>query len=145
MRVEEGIEIARPRDEVWRFVSEPANDPRWCSKVQSVEQVGDGRWRVLHKPVPLKGAQELMLDHIETEAPARLRMREEDEAAVFDVTYRLDDLGGMTRVTQTSEFEWKTLPRILHGTFRRGVERDVRRQLHALKAVLETADASAAT
>jgi hypothetical protein len=42
-----------------------------------------------------------------------------------------------TRFTQLSEFEWKKLPRVLHGTFARGVRRDVRGQLQALKRLLE--------
>jgi hypothetical protein len=33
--------------------------------------------------------------------------------------------------------EWKRLPRILRGTFARGVRRDVRGQLRALKRLLE--------
>ena len=42
-----------------------------------------------------------------------------------------------TRFTQISEFEWKKLPRALHGTFARGVRRDVRGQLEAIKRLLE--------
>jgi hypothetical protein len=41
------------------------------------------------------------------------------------------------RSSQASSFEWKKVPRVLHGTFARGVRRDVRRQLAALKQVLE--------
>ena len=138
MRVEESIEIARPRDEVWQFVADPLNDPRWCRKVQSVEAVGDRRWRVMHKPVPLRPPQELIVDQTALEPPSRLHLREEDDASVFEVEYRLEEASGGTRFTQTSEFQWKKLPRVLHGTFRRGVERDVRGQLRELKRVLET-------
>jgi len=52
MRIEESVEIARPREDVWKFVADPANDPLWCSKVKSVELVEPGVWSVLHKPVP---------------------------------------------------------------------------------------------
>ena len=51
--------------------------------------------------------------------------------------YRLEPSGAGTRFTQISEFEWKKLPRLLHGTFERGVRRDVRGQLDALKCLLE--------
>jgi Polyketide cyclase / dehydrase and lipid transport len=64
-------------------------------------------------------------------------MREEDEASVFEVEYRLEESGDGTRFTQISNFEWKKLPRFLHGTFRRGVQRDVQGQLRDLKRVLE--------
>lgn len=51
------IEIARTVDEVFAFVSDPRNDPRWCPTVRSVEQVqGDGpgvgsAYAVVHQPV----------------------------------------------------------------------------------------------
>lgn len=137
MRVEESIEIARSREDVWTLVSDPLRDPLWCSKVKSVERAGEGRWSVLHKPVPLRPPMELTLSHIELDAPSRLRMRQEDEASVFEVEYLLEPIEGGTRFTQASEFEWKRLPRILHGTFARGVSHDLRNQLASLKDLLE--------
>ena len=137
MRVEESIVIDRSPEEVWALVADPGNDPAWCRKVKSVEPAGEDRWRVRHKPVPLRPDMELVLEHVELEPPARLRLREEDDASVFEVEYLLQPANGGTRFTQISDFEWKKLPRVLHGTFRRGVHRDVRGQLKALKAVLE--------
>jgi uncharacterized protein YndB with AHSA1/START domain len=138
VRVEEHIEIGRPPADVWAVVADPARDPEWCPKVRTAEPAGPGCWRVVHKPVPLRPPATLELQHVATEAPARLLMREEDEAAVFDVEYRLEPVpGGGTRFTQISEVRWKRLPRVLHGTFRRGVRRDVRRQLRELRRLLE--------
>jgi hypothetical protein len=137
MRVRESIEIARPPDEVSSFVSDRANDARRCRKVKSVEPAGAGRWLVVHRPVPLRPATELALEEVERRAPERLVLREEDEASVFHVEYRLEPSGTGTRFFQTSEFEWKRLPRPLHRTFARGVRRDVRGQLRALKRLLE--------
>jgi Polyketide cyclase / dehydrase and lipid transport len=65
IRVEGSIEIARPPEAVWAFVSDPRNDPRWGGKVKSVQPAGAGRWRVLHKPVAPRPAIELTLDHLE--------------------------------------------------------------------------------
>ena len=62
VRVEESIEIARPPHEVWYVVVDPRHDPEWCEKVKSVETVSERRWRVIHKPVPLRSAVELTLD-----------------------------------------------------------------------------------
>ena len=105
MRVEESVEIARSPQEVWALVADPLNDPRWCRKVTSVEQSGPRAWRVVHKPVPLRPPAELRLEHLELDAPSRLRMREEDEASVFDVEYRLEPTPAGTRFTQVSEFD----------------------------------------
>jgi uncharacterized protein YndB with AHSA1/START domain len=137
VRIEESIEIARPPEAVWELVSDPANDPHWCPKVKSVEPAEERRWTVLHKPVPLRSPIELSLEQLEVQRPKRLTLRQEDEAAVFHVEYRLEPSETGTRFTQISEFEWKKLPRVLHGTFARGVRRDVRDQLRQLKRLLE--------
>jgi hypothetical protein len=81
---------------------------------------------------------ELMLEHLELRPPVSLTLREEDAASIFDVEYRLERSGDGTRFTQISVFAWKRLPRFLHGTFARGVARDLRAQLQALKRVLES-------
>ena len=137
VRVEESIEIARPPQAVWDVVVDPQRDAEWCAKVKSVEPLGEGRWRVVHKPVPLRPATELIVDQVEVDPPRRLRLREEDDASVVEVEYRLEPSAGGTRFVQASDVDWKRLPRILHGTFRRGVQRDVRHQLQALKRLLE--------
>jgi hypothetical protein len=119
------------------LVADPHNDPRWCRKVKFVEEAGERRWTVTHKPVPVRRAMELTLEQLDVQPPSRLAIREEDEASVFDVEYRLEPSDTGTRITQISEFEWKKLPRVLHGTFARGVRRDMRGQLRALKQLLE--------
>ena len=92
---------------------------------------------VSHKPVPLRPPIELTLEHLELDPPGRLVLREEDEVSIFNVEYRLEPSEAGTRFTQISEFDWKKLPRVLHGTFARGVRRDVRGQLRALKQLVE--------
>lgn len=137
MRVEESIEIARPPDAVWDFVVDPTQDPRWCPKVQRVDPAGERRWRVIHKPVPFRPPMELTLEQREIDRPVRLALRQEDEASVFDVEYRLEPAPTGTRLTQASDFEWKKLPGFLHGTFAHGVRRDIRGQLKSLKRLVE--------
>jgi uncharacterized protein YndB with AHSA1/START domain len=140
VRVEETIGIARSPETVWAVVAAPRNDPRWCRTVRSVDVVGERRWLVMHKPIPLRPPRELELKQLAAEPPHRLALRQEDAAAVFNVEYRLEPTQTGTRFTQVSEFAWKSLPRVLHGTFGRAVRREVRRQLRALKTVLERDD-----
>lgn len=137
MRVQESIEIARPREDVWAFVSDPQNDTAWCGKVESVEPAGERRWRVMHKPIPLRPPLELIVEHREIEPPSRLTMHEEDAGSFFDIEYRLEPSGTGTRLTQTSDFGWKSLPRPVQAFLKGGVRRDVRNQLKALKRLLE--------
>jgi hypothetical protein len=118
-------------------VADPRNDPRWCRKVSSVAPSGERRWTVTHKPVPLRPPMEMTLEQLDVQPPSRLTLREEDAVSVFEVEYRLEPSETGARFTQISEFEWKQLPRPLHGMFARGVRRDVRGQLRALKRLLE--------
>ena len=136
-RVEETIRIAQPPEKVWAVVADPGNDSRWCRTVKSVDPVGDRRWRVMHKPIPLRPPRELELKQLAAEPPRRLVLAQEDAAAFFKVEYRLEPTQTGTRFTQVSEFTWKTLPHVLHGMFGRAVGREVRAQLRALKVLLE--------
>jgi hypothetical protein len=58
VRIEKTITIARGVEQVWEFIADARNDPCWCEKVASVEQVtGQGpgpsaKYRVLHRPRP---------------------------------------------------------------------------------------------
>ncbi len=126
MRVQETIEIARSPEAVWAFVADHGNDPLWCKKVKSVSTVGELRWEVEHTPVPLRPAARLVVEQIHRDPPRRLKLREEDDASVFEVEYQLEPSGEKTRFTQTSEFGWKSLPTLLQKVLARGVQRDVR-------------------
>jgi uncharacterized protein YndB with AHSA1/START domain len=137
MAVERTIEIARPREEVFAFVSDPRNDVRWCPKVHSVEPVGQDRWTVLHRPIPLRPARRLDLRRVSAEPPARIGWTEDDGQDRFEVTYTLEPTAdGGTRFTQTSDFRLGA-PRLLRPLISAGVGRDVARQLRELKRELE--------
>jgi uncharacterized protein YndB with AHSA1/START domain len=143
MRVTASIEIARSPPAVWELVVDPGRDPIWCPKVKSVRPVGHRRWRVSHAPVPGRRPMTLMVEQLTVEPPTRLLLREEDEASVFEVEYRLTPAGTGTSFTQTSDMRWKRLPRALHPLFTLGVRRDVQRQLRCLRDYLEaTGEAS---
>jgi uncharacterized protein YndB with AHSA1/START domain len=143
MRIEKTVDIARPVDEVWAFIADARNDPRWCDKVDSVEQIaGEGpgsqaRYRTLHRPIRLRKAKELAVTVEECEAPRRLRLREEDDDAVFHVLYRLEESSEGTSLTQTDEIEWK-IPIPARPIGRVMVSRDIQRQFSALKRLLES-------
>lgn len=143
MEIERSIEISRPPADVFRFVSDPRNDPRWCPKVRSVEQIGSepgqgSRWAVVHKPVPGRPERRMEMTCVAFSPPSRIEWREEDGTDVFDVTYSLSPLGDgqRTRMTQRSAFSLGA-PRLLHPLFKAGIGRDVQRQLRRLKEVLE--------
>jgi uncharacterized membrane protein len=141
--IEQEIVIDRPVEEVFAFVSDARNDPRWCRRVVSVEQVeGDGpgtgaRYRVVHRPVPLRPARELDHSCRACQAPHRLEWGGEDGTDKFSVVYELAADGEGTRFRQRSEPEF-AVPRILQPFWGRGARSEIAGQLKALKQVLES-------
>jgi uncharacterized protein YndB with AHSA1/START domain len=144
LRVARRIRIARPPDEVFALVAEPANDPRWCAKVRSVEQVlgagpGPGaRYLVVHAPVPLRPPRPMDHRCVGWEPPHRITWREDDGTDVIEVTYELEPTdGGGVQLTQRDEATLGA-PRLLQPIMKRGIGTDVQRQLRALKRLLES-------
>jgi uncharacterized protein YndB with AHSA1/START domain len=144
VRIAQTTTIARTPDEVWGFVADARNDPRWCQKVVSVEQiVGDGpgrnaRYRVMHRPRPGKPPVELTMEVVEFDPPHRLRWREEDPDAVFNVLYELESDGAAARIAQVDDIDWK-IAWPLRPLGRIMVSRDMKRQFAILKRLLENA------
>jgi uncharacterized protein YndB with AHSA1/START domain len=142
MRIERSTVIAAPPERVWEFIADARNDPRWCPKVESVEQVeGHGphpgaRYRAVHRPKPLRGPVDLTMEAVEFDPPRRLRWREEDDDGVFDVVYELEPEAGGTRLSQIDHIDWK-ISRLAFPIARFMVGRDLTRQLAALKRLLE--------
>ena len=91
---------------------------------------------IKRRPIRLKKPKELAVTVEEFDPPRRMRVREEDDDAVFDVTYELELLGEGTRLTQRDQIEWK-IPKLQQPIARRMVSRDIGNQFSALKRVLE--------
>jgi uncharacterized protein YndB with AHSA1/START domain len=144
MHIEKTSDISRPPEEVWAFIADARNDPRWCHKVDSVEQVaGDGpgpgaKYRIVHRPRPRKPPSELVMKVVEYDQPRRLRWREEDEDGVFNVVYQPEPREGGTRLSQIDDIDWK-ISKLAFPIARMMVGRDMARQLAALKRTLEAA------
>jgi uncharacterized protein YndB with AHSA1/START domain len=144
VEVERSVLIARPVADVFAFVAQPANDPQWCPKLVSVEQLeGDGpgpggRWRVVHRPVPVRPARTMDYRCLAWEPPHRIEWREDDGTDVLTVTYTLAEEAGGTRLTQRDDAQLGA-PRILHPLMRIGIGHDLAGQLRRLKRLLDAA------
>jgi uncharacterized protein YndB with AHSA1/START domain len=106
MELVRDVVIDRHIEEVFDFVADPLNDPRWCAKVLRVDQVeGDGpgpgaRYDVLHRPIPFRPPRRLIHTCVAWEPPKRIVWHEDDGTDVFDVTYELESVWTATRLTQ---------------------------------------------
>lgn len=143
MRIHKTIYIERSPEDLWAFIADARNDPLWCHKVESVEQVaGDGpgpgaRYRALHSPRPRKPPVELTIEVVEYDQPRRLGLREEDADGVFDVVYELEPNEGGTLLAQIDEIDWK-ISKLARPIARVMVSRDLSRQFSSLKELLES-------
>jgi hypothetical protein len=144
MEIQRSIVINRPVKEVFDFVADARNDPRWCPKVKSVEQVeGEGpgpgsRYVTIHRPVPLRPAREMDHRCVDWSPPRRIEWLEDDGVDRFEVSYELEEVNGGTRLSQRSDARLG-VPKLLRPIWRRGIENDIARQLRMLKDVLEGA------
>lgn len=147
MEVVRSIEIARPIDEVFSFVADAGNHPRWRPKIiSSVQLTGTGpgpgaRYQVTTRPLPGRPPAGGTAECVGWEPPQRVEWREND--GVDDVQLRLvlGDLGDATQVTQycllAPATPQRLRPIILRPMMRQGVGRDIELQMLTLKKVLE--------
>jgi len=141
VQVTRSIVVDRPIEDVFDFLGDARNDPRWCPKVLSSEQVdGDGagpgaRYAVLHRPIPLLPARAMTMSCESWQPPRVIEWLEEDGSDSLEVTYTLQEVGASTRVTQRSVATLST-PRLLAPIMRYGLGRDIARQLRSLQRLL---------
>jgi hypothetical protein len=144
IRVERSIHIDRSVEDVFAFVSDCRNDPAWCKRVLSCEQVdGDGpgataRYRVVHRPQRLRPAMDLDVRVEAFDPPHGMTLVERDSDGVFDVAYDLRPEDGGTLFTQRDDITLSGQPRLLHPLARLIIGRHVGEQLDVLKRLLES-------
>ncbi len=79
MQIVRAVVIDRHIEDVFAFVADPLNDPRWCAKVLTVEQIegtGPGpnaRYEVLHRPLPLRPPRRMTYTCVGWEPPIRIQ------------------------------------------------------------------------
>lgn len=143
MAVERSIEIARPPEEVFAFLADARNDPRWCASVVACEQRegsgpgADARYLARHKPTPFHRVMPRSVEVVEYAPPRLLRWRQEDSNGVFHIAYELEPTGAGTRFTQRDRIEWKVPGAVGRLAERLFVRRHIGEQMVDLKRLLE--------
>lgn len=143
MGVERSVEIARPPEEVFAFLADARNDPRWCGTVVACEQrAGEGpglgaRYEARHKPTPFHPTMPRAIEIVEYDPPRRLRWRQEDGNGVFHITYEVEPTAQGTRFTQQDSIDWKVPGPVGRMAERLFVRRHIGEQMAGLKRQLE--------
>jgi uncharacterized protein YndB with AHSA1/START domain len=142
MRIAADVVIDKHIDEVFEFVANPLNDPRWCGKVLYVEQTeGDepgpgAEYAVVHRPIPFRPPRRMRYVCVDWDPPNRIVWREDDGHDVIDVVYALESVWTATRLTQEDTAQLGA-PSVLRPVVKAGIRRDMKRQLRSLRRVLE--------
>jgi uncharacterized membrane protein len=138
------IEIARPREEVARYASDPTKAPEWYQNIQSIE------WRT--EPPLEVGSQVAFVASFlgrrlaytyevrELEPGKRFVMSTADGPFAMETTYTWDDAsGGGTRMTLRNRGEPSGFSKIAAPMLAGAMRRATRQDLARLKRILESA------
>lgn len=144
--INESVTIDRPIEEVFEFIADGENDPRWCPAVKEIRKVsGNGlgkgaAYEMHHTPGGMNF--DARVEVVDYERPRLLKWVMTDSGHTLHGTYELEAVNGKTRLTQTSEitFEgWLRIPGlIMKGRIARDVKKELGKQFANLKRILET-------
>lgn len=141
-RAELSSHIERSPDEVFAFVSEPANNASWRSNVESTVWLDDGpmrigrRGRQTARVLGRRMTVEAVI--VEWDPPRSVRWRVVQGPATVDSWYRVEPEGTGSRVTGGAEGEMHGFfGRILNPLVAPVMKRQARGYLEKLKQILE--------
>jgi carbon monoxide dehydrogenase subunit G len=135
VRAEVVVEIARSPEEVFDFLTDVSNLPRWQSGVHSARQEGD-RIRESRHMLGRELSTTLAID--ESERPRVFAIRALDSPVPFSVRHELEPSGGGTKLTVIGEGDAGLLPGFAAGIMARRAEKQFRKDFERLKRLLES-------
>jgi carbon monoxide dehydrogenase subunit G len=140
MRVEVTIDIARPPEDVFDFLTDVSNLPQWQSGVHAAELEGEpGPGATFRESRHMLGRElrtRLRID--EYERPSLFALRALDSPVPFTVRHELEPDGGGTRLRVVGEGDAGLLPGFAAGIMARRAEKQFRKDFERLKRVLES-------
>ena len=141
MNFETSVRIDRSVDEVFDYVSDPRNFPRWNSAVQAVRETspgteGVGATYLMERELPGSRAEN-DLEVTARERPTKFEIRTTSGPTPFVYRYRFSDDQGATVLHLDAEMELSGLAGALGPLASRGVKRGVDSNFADLKQILE--------
>ena len=140
IEVEHTVEIGRPVEEVFAYLTDVSRLPEWQASAASAELEGELRDGALVREVrTFMGRRAAStLEVTEYEPPRRFSLRVVEGPIRYSVEHGLEALDGRTRVTFVGRGETHGIPRLMQGTVRRAVERQFVKDLEEFKRILES-------
>ena len=140
---ETDVRINRPIDEVFAYVSDPLNFPRWNSAVQAVRKTsagenGTGSTYVMERELPTTGRAINELEVVASERPREFVIRATAGPTPFLYRYRFAAENDETVMQLNAEVELPGAAALLPQLARRAVKKGVEDNFATLKQILET-------
>ena len=128
------VDIDRSPEDVYAFLTDVSNLPKWQSGVYSVRREG----LQIHESRHMLGRELSTTLEIEEEDPPRVfALRAVNSPVPFSVRHELEPSGGGTRLTVTGEGDAGMLPGFAAGIMARRAEKQFRKDFERLKKLLE--------
>jgi carbon monoxide dehydrogenase subunit G len=138
---EKTIFINRPQQEIFEFLSNPANDPKWRDSAVSAEWVSEGPAGVGSK---LKSVDKLLGRQIEStseitawDPPNKYGQKTLGGPVPFAFTITLEAQGDGTQLTMNSQAELGGFFKMAEGLVGKQLEKQIETDFNGLKRVLE--------
>jgi uncharacterized protein YndB with AHSA1/START domain len=139
------VAVSRPSAEVFAFLADPANAPKWQSELSHSELLTDGPVRLgskfkevikfLGRPI------ELICEYVEFEPGHKMVFQSRNSKAMqFDVTFLVEPRSpGAAQVTVASSTRLGGALRLLEPLFAGEIRSASKKELQTLKAAVEAA------
>lgn len=140
-KYEKSVHINRPQQEVFDFVTNLSNDPKWQSNIQSVERVSDGpigvgsTWRYITKFLGRQNETEIQMTSYDP--PYQSSVKAVSGPIPFENTHKFQAQDGGTLLTFTGQAEIGGFFKIAEGLAGKQIEKQIEADAAALKKVLE--------
>ncbi len=140
-RIEHSVQIAAPLQEVFAFVSNPLNDPKWETTLLSGQSPGspeEAGSKLTHLRKVLLGPRfEATAEITGLEPNSRIDVRGTSGPLPFEGSWTFEPAGESTRVTFTGEVRGSGLSEAAEPASARLLKDDARASLEDLKNALE--------
>jgi carbon monoxide dehydrogenase subunit G len=129
------VDIDRSPEDVYAYLTDVSNLPKWQSGVHSARREGSQ----IHESRHMLGRELATTLEIEEEDPPRVfALRALNSPVPFSVRHELEPSGGGTRLTVTGESDAGLLPGFAGGIMARRAEKQFRKDFERLKRLLES-------
>ncbi len=140
---ERSIHIDRPQQEVFDFVTNPANDPKWQGTSEGSEWTSEGpigvgsTQRSVNRFMgrKLEGTTEVTV----WDPPHQIAQKSVGGPIPFEMTLRFDSMGGGTHLTISGQAEIGGFFKLGEGLVGKQLEKQMESDFNTLKDVMEAA------